>query len=146
MLFFFIADCPASRNNILKISQFAKKYEPSQLKVIGVVSDPFIDMDYLYETMLELGLKINIKIDSTLAIAQKHGATVTPEVFLYDNDELLYSGLLDNYYTTLGKHRKIVTSNYLELAIQSSTQNRDYEKKTNAIGCKINFNALTSDK
>lgn len=139
--FFFIADCPASRNNIPKISELSKKYKPLGLRVIGVVSDPFINMDYLHETLKELDFQIDIEIDSTLSIARKHDASVTPEAFLYKSGVLVYSGLLDNYYFELGKHRKIVTTNYLELAIQSSLQNSPFEKRTEAIGCKINFDA-----
>jgi hypothetical protein len=39
--FFFIADCPASRNNLLKMNEINKKYSRLGLNIIGVVSDPY---------------------------------------------------------------------------------------------------------
>jgi hypothetical protein len=138
--FFFITDCPASRNNLLKMNEIDKKYSRLGLNIIGVVSDPYMDTAYLANTLNELNSNLNFVIDSTLSIAKAHNATVTPEIFLYKNSVLIYSGLLDNYYISLGKHRQRATINYLENAINCNLQQKPYIKRTEPIGCWINFN------
>ncbi len=140
--FFFVADCPASRNNLPKVNQLAEEYRDWGLSVIGVVSDPLLDQQKLKATLEQFGIQFPLIIDDSLLVAKKHGATVTPQVFLYDQDSLLvYSGLLDDYFFSLGKHREKIFTHFLEEAIVSTLINEAVEiTETEPIGCKINFN------
>ena len=139
--FFFISDCPACRNNLPKVVDLAQRYADQGLEVIGVVSDPELDEDLLQETLETFGVKFEIQRDEDLQIARQHGATVTPQVFLYDASEtLLYSGQFDNYYFELGRHRKNITETWLEDAIQAAQGNNlPKVSRTEPIGCVINF-------
>ncbi len=138
--FFFIADCPASRNNLPKMVRLFELYEELGLEVIGVVSDPEIDSLKLAATLAEFEVSFSIMKDDSLHIAKKHRATVTPQVFLYDQDStLVYSGMIDNYYYELGKHRKIVSEAYLEDAIVNLLIGEPIvPAETKPIGCLIN--------
>ena len=139
--FFFISDCPACRNNLPKVVDLAERYSDRGLEVIGVVSDPELDEALLEETLETFGVKFPIQRDEDLEIARRHGATVTPQVFLYDAAEtLLYSGQFDNYYFELGRHRKNITETWLEDAIQAAHGNAvPTVSRTEPIGCVINF-------
>lgn len=139
--FFFMADCPASRNNIPKMVKLKNRYETYGLKVIGVVADPAIDTVKLAATLSEFEVNFEIVMDDSLKFAHSHGATVVPQSFLYNKaNELVYSGLLDDYYFKFGRHKAIVKNKYLENAIVSTLQNKSIKiKKTNPIGCTINY-------
>ena len=140
--FFFIADCPASKNNIPKIQQIKDAYSKYGVEMIGIVSDPVLDNEELETTLKEYNTDFKIIIDDSLKIAKQHYATVTPQVLLYDAaDNLLYSGAVDNYYYELGRHRKIITEKYLENAIVNTLENKPITtKETKPIGCRINLN------
>ncbi|MGK0390711.1 MAG: hypothetical protein ACI94Y_003471 [Maribacter sp.] len=57
--FFFIADCPASKNNISKIQQIKDDYSKYGVKVMGVVSDPVLDSKELETTLKEYNTDFN---------------------------------------------------------------------------------------
>lgn len=144
--FFFITDCPASRNNLPKIVQLLDRYQSKGLRVTGIVSDPLLDTVKLKETLQQFQVDFAIIIDDSLKLAEAHQATVTPQVVVYDQDStLIYSGLVDNFFYSLGKHRKQISEHYLEAAIQATLLKEDVlVKQTEPIGCKINFNFFKS--
>lgn len=144
--FFFISDCPACRNNLPKMVELDKKYRDKGLKVIGVVSDPELEEELLDEALETFGVGFDIVRDDSLTLAKEHGATVTPQAFLYDESgRVIYSGLVDNYYYDFGRHRKNITEFYLEEAIQATLENRSPEAtETEPIGCIINFNYFST--
>jgi hypothetical protein len=138
--FFFISDCPASRNNLPKIQYLSKKYA-NQVDFVGLVSDPYLDSIELGSTLEELSISFPIQLDTTLIIARKHGAKITPEVFLYADNKLIYSGSVDNYFYALGKHRKVITQHHLADAIKNTFSRKIvHPKHTKSFGCSINFN------
>lgn len=78
-----------------------------------------------------------ITLDSG-SIAQKYGATTTPEVFLKRGDELLYAGAIDDRMISLGEYRLGTITPYLRNAIDSSLSELELKLKTTiAVGCKI---------
>ena len=139
--FFFISDCPASRNNLPKIQYLSKKYA-NQVDFVGLVSDPYLDSIELSSTLEELSISFRIQLDTNLLIARKQGAKITPEVFLYDSDnKLIYSGSVDNYFYALGKHRKVITQHHLADAIKNTFSRKVvHPKHTKPFGCSINYN------
>ena len=140
-LFFFIPDCPASRAVMSPIMDLKHKYQTYGLKVSGILSDPSPNDSILKAVLQENKVDFEIINDSSLEIAQTIGATTTPHFFLLDSlNNVLYSGLIDNYYYSFGKHRTAPTKYYLEEAIVSYLKGDPLETKfTDPIGCKINF-------
>lgn len=138
--FFFISDCPASRNNLPKIQALFHEFS-DHVNFSGVVSDPYLDTAELSKTLKEFAISFSILLDTNLNIAREHRAKITPEVFLYNSkNELIYSGSVDNYYYDLGKHRKRISENYLLDAITNGLAGKDATtKRTNPLGCTINF-------
>ena len=57
----------------------------------------------------------------SLRMSLEHlGAKVTPEVFLLDQEYTIhYNGAIDNWFYSLGKNRNLITSHYLEDAMNS---------------------------
>jgi thiol-disulfide isomerase/thioredoxin len=66
------------------------------------------------------------------------GASVTPEVFILEGNEVVYSGRIDNSYVRVGKKRTITTSFDLQDALAALANNQPLEvNHTTAVGCLI---------
>lgn len=138
--FFFIPDCPASENNLPKVTLLNDKFK-DEVEFIGVLSSPEFDENVFDSTIRALNLDFEIVLDDSLKIAEKHGASVTPECFLYDADgNLIYSGAFDDYYKRVGVHNFRVKTPYLENAILDVIAGRKIlQAKTKAVGCRISI-------
>ena len=51
---------------------------------------------------------------------------------------ITYSGLIDNWATSLGQKRLVITEKYLEQAIKDQLNGKQTFKKTIPVGCLIN--------
>ena len=66
------------------------------------------------------------------------GATVTPEIFIEFNEQIVYSGMIDNSYMTIGQWSE-PTENYLfEILMKIINNEPIINTQTTAIGCIIN--------
>ena len=73
--------------------------------------------------------------------AQFYGATIAPEVVVYDekNQKLLYRGRIDNSYDKVGSRRRVITSRDLRDVLSAIIDQEAIEVvETQAIGCFIN--------
>jgi hypothetical protein len=138
--FFFIPDCPASINNIGKLNLLNNKYH-KDVEFIGILSEPNFKVSQLDSVNKSYSINFKVIIDDSLKIAEQHGASITPEFFLYNEElKLIYTGAMDDYYYTVGKHRNKTTENYLEDAIKSAKKKDEVQtKSTLAYGCRINL-------
>ncbi len=145
--FFFIPDCPVCKNNFYKVLSLRNKYETRGLEIKAIYSDPFPDSIELKKMVKENSFEIPITIDKDLKIASKFNVRTTPQfILLNESNQTIYNGMIDNYYYLLGKHRNIITRNYLEDAILSALNGTTIETTiTESIGCKINYQ-LTKNK
>lgn len=69
--------------------------------------------------------------------ARKFNVTTTPEcIIVNDNNNVVYQGAINNWYTSLGKYLDKPTAFYLNDAIESIIKNEDVKvKKTVPVGC-----------
>ena len=121
----------------------AKKYIPKGVNMIAINSNvaKFSGDDSLIK-MKEHAKKMNYNFtyaqDPNAEIANAFGATKTPHVFLFNqNNSLVYKGAIDDN----ARDAKNVDEEYLANAIDALLENRKIEKKsTKALGCSIKFN------
>lgn len=139
--FFFIPDCPASKLDMSVIMDLSNKYGSHGLTVRAIVSDPEPSDSILASAIENYNFTLPIEYDSTLAKAKSFGATTTPQVFLLNSSgDTVYSGQVNDYYYSYGKHRPKANNHYLEDAIISLLTNTHLEvSRTNPVGCKINY-------
>jgi hypothetical protein len=78
--------------------------------------------------------KFPVLIDKNNVLADKFGATVTPEIFYFNGKNvLMYHGAIDN-----DRSGKNVTTDYLRTALGESLSGKTVAKTTaNAFGCSI---------
>ncbi len=128
------AQCPAVKAYNERINQVADELRAKGINLIGINSNAPESLDYVKSNASEVGYKFPVLIDKGNVLADKLGASVTPEFYYFDKENvLLYHGALDN-----DRSGKNVTINYLRDALDSALSKRPIKTaKTNAFGCSI---------
>lgn len=130
---FLSAQCPVVKGYNERINQIAAAYKTKGINFIGVNSNATEDLAWVRSHAAE-NYKFPVLIDRGNKLADKYGASTTPEIFYLDkNNVLLYRGAVDN-----DRSGKTVTEPYLRNAFDASLAGKAIEKNTtNAVGCSI---------
>lgn len=136
---FLDPDCPLSQNYISTLNHLNSRFENSKIKFYGVV--PGSGNTAMAVNAFVSNYKINYEVllDDKLILTRYFDAAKTPEVFVIDIVEnIIYSGAIDNWAVDLGKKRTVITSRYLQDALEAKNRNTEIKiKRTNAVGCII---------
>jgi thiol-disulfide isomerase/thioredoxin len=128
------AQCPAVKAYNERINQVAEDLKAKGINVIGINSNATETLDEVASHAKDVGYKFPVLIDKGNVLADKLGASVTPEFYYFDaGNVLLYHGALDN-----DRSGKNVTTHYLRDAFDSALSNKPIKtSKVNAFGCTI---------
>jgi peroxiredoxin len=131
---FLSAQCPVVRGYHERINQIAADYQAKGINFIGINANATESLDWIKSNVTEYQYKFPVLIDKGNVLADKLGATVTPEVYYLDaKNVLLYHGAIDN-----DRSGKNVSENYLKTAFDASLSGKKIERTTaNAFGCSI---------
>lgn len=134
VLVFVSAQCPVVKSYNERINQTAEELKVKGITLIGINSNASESLDWVKSHASEVGYKFPVLIDKGNVLADKLGATVTPEFFYFNKEnDLLYHGALDN-----DRSAKNVTINYLRDAFGAALAKQPIKTaKTNVIGCSI---------
>ncbi len=134
VLVWLSAQCPVVKAYNERINQLADELKAKGINLIGINSNATESLDYVTSGAKAAGYKFPVLIDKGNVLADKLGASVTPEFYYFDKENvLLYHGALDN-----DRSGKNVTTNYLRDAFDSALKKQPIKTaKTNAIGCSI---------
>jgi peroxiredoxin len=134
VIVFLSAQCPVVRGYVPRINQLAADYQARGINFIGINSNATEDLNWVKSNATEYGYKFPVLIDKGSVVADKLGATVTPEVYYLDaNATLLYHGAIDN--DRLGKN---ITETYLKTAFDASLSGKKIQRTSaGAFGCSI---------
>lgn len=130
---FLSAQCPVVRIYNDRINKLAAEYEAKGIKFIGINSNSTEGLDWVKSHAAE-NYKFPMLIDKANVLADKWGANVTPEMFYFnEKNVLLYHGAIDN-----DKTGENVTINYLKDAFDLALAGKAVVKTTAAaFGCSI---------
>ena len=130
---FLSAQCPVVKAYNERLNQVAADYQAKGITFIGINSNHTESLDWVKSHAAE-NYKFPVLIDKGNVLADKLGATVTPEVYYFDaKNVLLYHGAIDN-----DKSGRANTDNYLRTAFDSALAGKAIEKtRANAFGCSI---------
>ncbi len=130
---FLSAQCPVVKGYVERIQAVAKDYSGKGINFVGINSNSTEDLAWV-KSNAEANYKFPMLIDSGNKVADKWGASVTPEVYFFDADgKLAYRGGIDN-----DRRGDNVTKNYLRDALDNALAGKAIaEKETNAFGCTI---------
>jgi thiol-disulfide isomerase/thioredoxin len=132
-------ECPLCQSYTLTINNLAKAYEAKGVDFIGVIPTKDFTMESIRDYRLSYKPVIRLLRDPENRLVKLLGATITPEVFLFDqHGNVKYSGRIDNWAYELGKKRKIITEHNLKDAIEAVLAGKPVAvTKTKAVGCFI---------
>lgn len=128
------AQCPVVKAYHSRINEIAAEYAAKGINFIGINSNATESLDWVKSDAAQVGYKFPVLIDSGNILADKFGATVTPEVYYVDaKNTLLYHGAIDN-----DRSGRNVTEAYLKTAFDASLGGKPIGRtKSNAFGCEI---------
>lgn len=134
VLVWLSAQCPVVKAYNERINTVAAELKAKGINVIGINSNVTESLDWVKSDAAAVGYAFPVLIDKGNVLADKLGASVTPEVYYFNvNNVLLYHGAIDN-----DRSGKNPTMFYLRDAFSAGTAGKDITtKKTNAFGCSI---------
>jgi peroxiredoxin len=134
VLIFMAVQCPVSNAYNERMEKLAQDYKAKGINVIGINANVAESADAVKEHAAEHKLTFTILKDPGNRIADRLGASVTPESYLLDgSNKLLYRGRIDN-----SKNAEGVTSSELRDAIEAALAGKPITRTTaNAFGCSI---------
>ena len=134
VLVFVSAQCPVVKSYNERINEIAGELKAKGINLIGINSNSTESLDWVSSHAKEVRYKFPVLIDKGNVLADKLEASVTPEFFYFDKENvLLYHGALDN-----DRSAKNVTINYLRDAFDSALSKQPIKTpSTNVIGCSI---------
>ena len=139
---FLSPECPLSQQYTLELNALAKDYHA---RFYGVVPGSFYDTSVINDFKRKYHISFPLLLDPILQLTRSLGASVTPQAVVVERNNILYSGAIDNAYLALGKKQATTTAFYLKDALLAIQKKESVKiKKTNAVGCLIEFNPTYS--
>lgn len=134
VLVFLSAQCPVVKQYNKRINEVAADYAARGISFVGINSNATESLDWIKSDASEVGYKFPVLIDKGNVLADKLGATVTPEMYVFDQkNKLVYHGAIDN-----DRSGANVSENYLRVALDEKLSGKAVSKtKTRAFGCTI---------
>jgi peroxiredoxin len=134
VLIFIAVQCPVSNAYNERMEKLAQDYKAKGVNVIGINSNVAESADAVKAHAAEKHLTFPILKDVGNKVADRLGATVTPQAYFLDaSNKLLYLGRIDN-----SKNADGVTSSELRDALDAALAGKPITKTTaNAFGCTI---------
>lgn len=134
VLIFIAVQCPVSNAYNERMEKLAQDYKAKGINVIGINSNVAESADAVKAHAAEKHLTFTILKDAGNKVADRLGASVTPEAYFIDaGNKLLYRGRIDN-----SKNADGVTSSELRDALDATLAGKPITKTTaNAFGCTI---------
>jgi len=134
---FLLPDCPACQDYSLTLNKLASKYKTIQF--IGVMPGSYCTVEELKTFLKKYHISFPVYIDNNKALSKCLNALIVPEVFFISRENnLLYSGRIDDWMYSLSKKKPKATTHELADALESFVQHKPIKvKKTKAVGCFI---------
>ncbi len=133
VLIFVSAQCPVVKGYNERMNQLTADYKAKGINVIGINSNATESLEWV-KSHAEATYKFPVLIDKGAVLADKFGASATPEVYYIDaKNTLLYHGAIDN-----DRSGTNVTDQFLKTAFDASLSGKKITKtETKAFGCTI---------
>ncbi|HBE68683.1 MAG TPA: alkyl hydroperoxide reductase [Planctomycetaceae bacterium] len=135
---FLGTECPMARAYGSTLNDLAERFADQGVQVVGVMSNVQDSEQDIREYRKALGIEFPIVHDSDGSVADKYGATRTPEAYLVDATGILrYHGRIDDQYAP-GVARSAARREDLRIAIEQLLAGKPITiRDTDALGCII---------
>jgi peroxiredoxin len=133
IVIFLSAQCPVVKGYNERLNAIVADYQAKGINFIGLNSNSTEGLDWV-KSHAEENYKFPMLIDKDNIIADKWGATATPEIYFFDKDgKLAYHGAIDN-----DRKGETITTKFLRTALDEYLGGKAItNNKTKAFGCTI---------
>lgn len=137
--FFIAVDCPIANAYAPEINRLYQQFGSDRVRFRLVYPETTLQKSDVEAHRKEFELKPEGVIDTDHALVERAGATVTPEVAVFDRTGTLrYRGKIDNLYVDYGAKRRFATRKHLKNALRQLLAGEPFEfLEVEAIGCFI---------
>ncbi len=134
----FSPECPLCRNYVPVLTDLQKSHP--EIAFYAIFPGKAYALDELKSFQKDYKPGFTLLLDQEKKLSSHLGATTTPEsIFINELGIVVYRGLIDNWPSSLGQKRKVITEKYLASAILQSGLNQPViTKQTKPVGCLIN--------
>ena len=133
---FLSTECPLCQNYAPVLQALQQKYPCVQF--YGIISGTTFSKKEVVTFVKDYGVTFPVLMDPAKHMATALDATVTPEVVLIgDNGKQFYRGLIDDWASSLGRKRTIVSKRYLDQALNNLLSGGAPVNATTPVGCLI---------
>ena len=138
LIVFVAPECPISEAIILNLKQISFEFNNDELHTTLVIPGSLYSQNEV-DSFIKLNkISFDVIIDSSAQLVNKYKAQITPEVFLINNEEIIYTGAVDDRAIDNEIIKQSASENYLYDAIKNTLEGNEVKvKKTKAIGCFI---------
>lgn len=139
VLLFTAVDCPISDRYAPEVRRLAARYAAAGVRFWLVYPNAGETPAAARAHAAAFDYGLPVALDPSGVLADRAGATVTPEVALFDRaGRLAYRGRVDDRYVDFGVDRPVPTTHDLDDAIAAVAKGRPVAvRETHAIGCAI---------
>ena len=133
--------CPIARYHLATLRACHDSFAPKGIHFEGYVPNSLATAQTVAAYRKKFQIPFPITADPRQQKAGELGATVVPEVFVYDaNDTLVYRGRIDDTYAAIGKRRPQAQSHELKQALDALVHGSPVSvSQTTPVGCAITF-------
>lgn len=138
---FLSPDCPLCINVSKTINEMAIKYGSKGISFIAVFPGTFYTADTINNFKSQYQIQLTALMDEEFQLTKMMHATVTPQVVVINTDEqIVYTGAIDDRSKKLGEKRQVIQNHYLENVLDAMLSDKDIAvKETEPVGCYIEF-------
>ncbi len=144
-VYLFLHDeCVISQNYTALLNQLHEEYG-KEVAFVGLFPNFSSKPDKIEAFRQKYHISFPLKTDYYKTITKAMGATVTPEVVIFDHTlgQKLYQGRIDDTYFRVGKRRTVTTTAELEDALHAIRKGKPIPiTETDAVGCFINLREM----
>ena len=139
VVYFVMSDCPISNQFAPEMNRICDDFAGDGVRCYVAYVDPELDADAIDEHRKAYGHTRPVIHDRKQEIVRRTGASVTPEVAVFDGEgEIAYLGRINNFYAKLGVPRRKATVHDLRDALSAVVAGKPVETpRTTAVGCYI---------
>ena len=142
-LLFLGRDCPISDGYSLELAKLAKDYSLRGVAFVGLIPDADVTPAECEVHVKEFGLPFEVRPDRDRKTARAAGATNVPQAVVYRDGARVYSGRIDDRYSSVGgKRREHPTRHDLREALDAILAGLPVTvPETTAVGCWIDLDS-----
>jgi peroxiredoxin len=135
IIVFLSAQCPVVKQYNERINQLAADYKAKGINFVGIQPNTLSEsLEWMKSESKDAGYEFPVLVDNDFWLSDKLGATVTPEMYLFDADnKLVYHGAIDN-----DRSGRNISENFLRVALDEKLSGKEIARnRTKAFGCTI---------